>query len=273
MPVNAAPDPFPAPARRVKAELLAPDPSFAQEARRLVELTQARRALAAITSVPEALAIVTQARALHYYLQQRRESEALIHEAMEINLRASRRAGEILLATEKHKGAATPSHDESASLPTLEEMGIDRNQSSRLQRLARIPEPQFEAYLAETKAAHGKLSANGLIRHFQALERQEKRATEAGPERGVTVDAIARPSAGPQDETAPPYPSTPASDPRPAIADAIVTRVMDYVHEALAETSAAAVQAGFEQAMAELRRRIAALPCLTHHERNETPGG
>ena len=69
----------------------------------------------------------------------------------------------------------------------------------------------------------------------------------------------------------PPRIALPIVDVCPAIADEIVTRVMDYVHEALADIPATTVQAGFEQAVAELRRRIFALPCLTHHERSETP--
>ena len=257
----------PAPIRLVEAELLAPDHGSPGAERALVELTQVRRALAAVATVPEMVEIISRTRALQYYLQQCHESEELIREAMEINLRALRRAGEMLLAMEKNKGAATHSHDESAP-PTLAQMGLDHNQSSRLQRLARIPPAHFEAYLAATKAAHEKFSVNGLVRHHQAMKRQEKQAAESEPQPGATIDA--HPTAEAQEATVPPDPAASSTDTRPAIAEEIVTRVMAYVQEALAEVPASVLQAGFEQAVEDIRQRIATLPGLAHHERKDT---
>jgi hypothetical protein len=255
VPINAVP----APIRLVEAELLAPDPVLAQEEHRLARLGDLRHALAAIRAMPEALHIRSAARALEVFLRQRQYSREMINDAVEIYLRASRRGGEILLTMEKNKGAATQSHDESAP-PTLAQLGLDRNQSSRLQRLARIPPAHFEVYLAETKAAHEPLSAVGLLRYHQLLERREKQAAETAPEPDTVIEATALtgPAASPPDL-------------RPAIAEEIVTRVMAYVREALADVPASVLQAGFAQAVEELRQRIAALPGLAPHERKDTP--
>ena len=266
-PLKAGLNHSPAPIRLVEAELLAPDPVLAQEEHRLARLGDLRHALAEVRAMPEALDIGAKAHALAVFLRQRQCSREMINDAVEIYLRASRRGGEILLVMEKNKGAATHSHDESAP-PTLEQMGLDRNQSSRLQRLARIPPAHFEAYLADTKAANEPLSVNGLLRRVQAMKRQEKQAAESEPQPGATIDA--HPTAAAQEATVPPDPAASSTDTRPAIAEEIVTRVMAYVQEALAEVPASVLQAGFEQAVEDIRQRIATLPGLAHHERKDT---
>jgi hypothetical protein len=76
--------------------------------------------------------------------------------ACEIRLRAERCAGQILKSMEKAKGAreagargTTRSDDATASPKTLEQLGISKQQSSDWQKLADMPEAEFEAGLAE----------------------------------------------------------------------------------------------------------------------------
>ena len=67
----------------------------------------------------------------------------------EIKLRAERKAGEMLAETELDKGgrpAENQSHDAS-SLPKLKELGIEKDQSSRWQNIASIPEETFEEHI------------------------------------------------------------------------------------------------------------------------------
>lgn len=74
--------------------------------------------------------------------------------AAEIKLRAERRAGEFLGEMDMNKGIRLdgknedgkfrPSHDGSTEPPTLSELGITHNQSSRLQKIASLPEETFE---------------------------------------------------------------------------------------------------------------------------------
>ena len=42
-------------------------------------------------------------------------------------------------------------YDNGSGTPTLNEIGIDRHQSSNWQRIARIPEAEFERHIEETK--------------------------------------------------------------------------------------------------------------------------
>jgi len=63
--------------------------------------------------------------------------------ACEIRLRAERKAGQLLATGEKNKGTAQPTR--SSDTTTLRDLGISKDQSSKWQQLAGVPERQFEA--------------------------------------------------------------------------------------------------------------------------------
>lgn len=90
------------------------------------------------------------------YARQAKDSQ-LIQYATEIKVRAERRCGELLARTEKNRGAATPSNDTRASTPTLREMGITYDESSRYQQLAAMPAEHFETAVATAKATAGEV--------------------------------------------------------------------------------------------------------------------
>jgi hypothetical protein len=86
----------------------------------------------------------------------------------EIKIRAERKAGEILAETEKNPGGQAEhksyqSHDGTTRNPKLSELGITKNDSSRWQSIAFIPEEQFERYVEETKKAKQELT--GVLEH------------------------------------------------------------------------------------------------------------
>ncbi|WP_233867251.1 hypothetical protein [Paraburkholderia adhaesiva] len=113
------------------------------------------RAIAECHAVDEIKALHDQALALEIYARQAQNFEAE-RKATEIRIRAERQAGELL-----HRMArATPSgnnqhvrkEDVSRDVthpPRLDELGISRNQSSRWQQLADVPDETFEAVLAD----------------------------------------------------------------------------------------------------------------------------
>jgi hypothetical protein len=76
----------------------------------------------------------------------------------EIRLRAERKAGELLRQMEKAKGG-NPNLSHRPTGSTLSDLGITRDQSSQWQRLAAVPEPEFEAALAGSD----KPTTNGII--------------------------------------------------------------------------------------------------------------
>lgn len=88
--------------------------------------------------------------------------------AAEIQLRAGRKGGQILIAMAdegtRHSGRGNnrPELDSQSVSPTLAALGIEPMRSSRWQALARMPESRFEAYIADTIAAAEPLTTTGL---------------------------------------------------------------------------------------------------------------
>jgi hypothetical protein len=76
-------------------------------------------------------------------------------QAREIRLRAERKAGALLGNMEKAKGIAGPGRGKAGrpargafnEAPTLRDLGITRDESSKWQKLAAVPQDQFEAAL------------------------------------------------------------------------------------------------------------------------------
>lgn len=139
-----------------------------------VPYTQARAMLEAATRVDEAREIRDRAEAFRIYAQKAHDREMEVM-AAEIRLRAERKAGEILIAAaeatlRRTRAAGRPksvSSENAFSLdaltPTLAELGVTRGESFRWQRLARLPEPEFEARVQRLRGPGAKLSTNAFL--------------------------------------------------------------------------------------------------------------
>lgn len=122
------------------------------------------RAIDAAFEVDEAKDIRDKAFAFELYSRQAKNIEAE-RRACEIRLRAERKAGELLAKTEKAKGGRptkTAGVDPEVNRPpTLKDLGVSEDQSRQWQRLADVPEEQFEAALADPAR---KPTTAGIIR-------------------------------------------------------------------------------------------------------------
>ena len=111
----------------------------------LIRYEAARKALAEAHSVDEVKDIRDKAEAMRAYARQAKD-DTLESYASKIKIRAERRAGQMLLDMEKAKGGqpyqATPTT--MGAVATLSDLDINYNQSSRWQKIADIPEPEFE---------------------------------------------------------------------------------------------------------------------------------
>ena len=107
--------------------------------------------------------------------------------ACEIRLRAERKAGELLKATEKAQGRQAkpnPATGAAVSPPTLTELGVSEKQSRNWQKLVGVPQEKFEEALADPTC---KPSTSGVVC---------MRARGAGRTRALRPDpAAARPKA------------------------------------------------------------------------------
>jgi len=134
---------------------------------KLVRYEAARQALAEAYRIDEVKDIRDKAVAMRMYALQAKDC-VLIDQATEIRLRAERRAGQLLQEMEKNKGARGSgsnqhelrSHD--ATAPKLSELGINKSQSSRWQKLADIDDDAFEGVVA-----HAQHKASAAVDHAQ----------------------------------------------------------------------------------------------------------
>lgn len=165
----------------------------------LIRYEAARTALAEAHRVDEVKDIRDKAEAMAAYARQAKDSE-LIQYATEIKVRAERRCGELLTATDRNKGAtvkgrmAVERHD--THTPTLSDMGLTRDESSRYQQLAAMPADHFETAVATAKATAGEVTTAFMLREARRAaptkritQADERRLAEirAAKERGVSM--------------------------------------------------------------------------------------
>lgn len=105
------------------------------------------RAIDAAYEVDEVKDIRDRALAFEVYARQAQNVEAE-RRACEIRLRSERKAGALLKTMDKAKGG-NPSYGPRGSQKTLDEMGVSYDQSSQWQKLANVPDEQFEQALSD----------------------------------------------------------------------------------------------------------------------------
>lgn len=134
----------------------------------LIKYEAACRALAECKSVDEVKTWADKAAAMQAYGRMAKD-KTLEVDAAEIRIRAERRLGEMLGNSELQKGGRpaekTGRHERPVSKPpTLAEAGISKDLSSRAQKLAAVPEAEFEAELAAKRERDQKDGARVAAR-------------------------------------------------------------------------------------------------------------
>lgn len=155
----------------------------------LIKYEAACRALAECKSVDEAKEWADKAAAMQAYGRMAKD-KTLEVDAAEIRIRAERRLGEMIAATKADgglsrgaAGAAGPGRGNKNALatnedvlqaPKLSDAGISYDLSSRAQKLAAVPEAEFEAELAAKRDRDRQEGARVSARLQAAGERAQK---------------------------------------------------------------------------------------------------
>lgn len=128
----------------------------------------AKTALQKAVKVDDVKKIRDKAEALRAYAKQQDENLELQNYCAEIRLRAERRAGQILIemkqAKERRSGHGNQKAESHDVIPKLADLGISLNQSSQWQKIANIPDDEFEKHVAETKAGKKELTTTATLK-------------------------------------------------------------------------------------------------------------
>lgn len=147
----------------------------------LIRYDNARKALAEAHAVDEVKDIRDKAEAMAAYARQAKDQD-LIAWATEIKIRAERKCGQILAEMKANGERATRGGDgtnqhggnvvsRDNSSPTLPSLGISRDQSSRWQKLADMPEEHFETAVSTAKEHAGQVTTAHMLRVADELRK------------------------------------------------------------------------------------------------------
>ena len=172
----------------------------------LIKYEAACRALAECKAVDEVKAWADKAAAMQAYGKMAKDKSLEI-DASEIRIRAERRLGEMLAAqkadgglnkgvrlagNEAGRGQGSPAVVADDHRPKLADAGISKDLSSRAQKLAAVPEDEFEAALVEKREVQQRegerVTARLLKRGERAIREQEEAPSDA--DSGQTLDEI-----------------------------------------------------------------------------------
>ncbi len=168
----------------------------------LIKYEAACRALAECKSVDEVKTWADKAAAMQAYGRMAKD-KSLEVDAAEIRIRAERRLGEMLaqqkaegglatgargqLSGKEAGGLAVVSNDRQKDQPKLSDAGISKDLSSRAQKLAAVPEAEFEAEVGQWRDRVSEEGRRVSARLQAAGEReQKKRRIEQAPEYAPT---------------------------------------------------------------------------------------
>lgn len=144
------------------------------EPRSLIAISHASRLLAEAKSLEDVKSIRDMARAAEAWARSRHLGIEIENHGAEIRLRAERKGGEFI-AEAKASGElrGQGQRDETSSATRFDEVGITYDQSSDWQAIAAIPEPDFEAIVADAKANGERITTTGVIRAHVAANSGE----------------------------------------------------------------------------------------------------
>lgn len=167
------------------------------EPKDLMLLSRASEALAQAKSVDEVQSLRHKADAVRAYARKMKLGKRIVLDAAAIKLRAERKLGLLLCDTVLAKAAPGNQHTgpmemDGTGPPTLASLGISKNDSSRLQRIAKLPDDVFEGYVAESVESDSEPTTAGLLR----LSRPSANADDSGPKKAEVVSEDSIESSG-----------------------------------------------------------------------------
>lgn len=147
----------------------------------LIKYDQACKAIAEARTIDEVKDMADKSEAMRAYARQAKNKELEIH-AAEIRIRAERRLGELLRDSPKATGGEYGGKTKidgsrkelSNPTPTLADIGIDKKLSSKAQKLAAVPEKEFEGMIGEWREKVSKETERVTTKILKRGEREQR---------------------------------------------------------------------------------------------------
>jgi hypothetical protein len=146
----------------------------------LKKIEQSKLAIREVKTLDEIKKIVNQSEALKAYAKSAQMSAEMQADIAELNLRATRRLGQISAVLEKAKPGVKPTelrprNGHNSKTATLERVGITRQRANEAEMIATIPEERFESIIAEAKETSKRISKS----LFKDIEAENKLARDS----------------------------------------------------------------------------------------------
>lgn len=143
----------------------------------LVKLDEANRALAQANTVEEIKKIHDLGAAYAMFAKRQRAGLVAQNAGAEIQIRAARKAGEILKQLNKSEGGRPPKNSPSDGRVSeyrevLDETETTTQTASRWQQIAAIPEETFEEFVAKKKEVGEELTTAAVLKVAKDIERE-----------------------------------------------------------------------------------------------------
>lgn len=175
----------------------------------------------------------------------------LLDKATELRTRAERKAGHMLRESAEKGERALPktsrrtdlveTNDEVSAAPTLAEIGVTRDQSSKWQQVAALTDDEFEEALETTKAITHEISTPKVLRAVQqARQKAAPQEMEVGTDDDVVV-VLDAPVATPDEQAVAFYNAVRALADITCTAEQLREAVPYYQHFRIAESIAPAL--------------------------------
>lgn len=146
------------------------------ESNQLSLLSKARMAVEQARTIDEVKDVRDKAEAIRAYLRQSGESLEIQNAAAEIKIRAERKGGVLLAMMTKPKNQhQCRLHD----VTSIKEIGIEKIQSHRWQRIASIPETMFEQHVESLKVSGDELTTSSVLTLAKSLTKAKRKADVA----------------------------------------------------------------------------------------------
>lgn len=145
----------------------------------LALIDSARAALEQARTLADIGAVMEVAERARRYASAAKLGQEAVNHAARLRVDAERKAGEVLLETPKQTGGdamRARSNDSTEVPPRLSELGINKQQSSAWQAMARMPDTAYQRHIKAKIEADKPITTEGIVKEARKLEHAETAA-------------------------------------------------------------------------------------------------